>query len=187
MGGAERKANLPQEFRNTGWYLKHVQSSASLLTSETPSQGRPQLPYLLTDDLTVPTPTHPNWQDQRWTSESTTSDYFSQDFITGTRLFQLVWNEILWSLSGVCYCELERDRKERKAGKGEEEGGTVRKSVKGGGGREKMPVWLAAFQVLGLVLQRVKGCSSPGSPQDVPVPCQCILNFAEVFFPIICN
>ena len=108
MGGAERKANLPQEFRNTGWYLKHVQSSASLLTSETPSQGRPQLPYLLTDDLTVPTPTHPNWQDQRWTSESTTSDYFSQDFITGTRLFQLVWNEILWSLSGVCYCELDK-------------------------------------------------------------------------------
>ena len=114
MGGAERKANLPQEFRNTGWYLKHVQSSASLLTSETPSQGRPQLPYLLTDDLTVPTPTHPNWQDQRWTSESTTSDYFPQDFITGTRLFQLVWNEILWSLSGVCYCELEKTERKGK-------------------------------------------------------------------------
>lgn len=73
MGGAERKANLPQEFRNTGWYLKHVQSSASLLTSETPSQGRPQLPYSPTDDLTVPTPTHPKWQDQRWISESTMS------------------------------------------------------------------------------------------------------------------
>lgn len=25
-------------------------------------------------------------------------------------------------MSGVCYCELERDRKERKAGKGHEEG-----------------------------------------------------------------
>lgn len=65
-------------------------------------------------------------------------------------------------MSGVCYCDLERERKERKARKGEEEGGTVRNSVKGGGGREKkMLVWLAALQVLGMVLQRVKGSSSP--------------------------
>ena len=41
------------------------------------------------------------------------SDYFSQEFVSGTQLFQLVWNEILWSVSGVRYCELERERKER--------------------------------------------------------------------------
>ena len=58
-------------------------------------------------------------------------------------------------MSGVSYRELERERKERKGGNGEEEEGIVRNSVKGGGGREKrMLVWLAALQVLGLVLQR---------------------------------
>lgn len=57
-------------------------------------------------------------------------------------------------MSGVSYCELERERKERKAGNGEEEEGIVRNSVKGGGREKRMLVWLAALQVLGLVLQR---------------------------------
>lgn len=139
-----------------------------------------------------PLPPSPSWLAQKWISElAGPIKLLLPGLIIGTQLVQLAWNEILWSVSGVCTVNcLGREREGRRGGRYGEKRGKER-----GEGEEKVALARsAAFPFLEPVLHGVRSeVPSLDPPQDTPLACQYMFLFCWrhsecfLFFSIICN